>query len=279
MGLYTTQGIGVTRLSMHASARRLLKLIHQAAASLSHPYWSVSVNCLFAGAELSAHTDVRNWPGTKSFVFSFGEYTGGELWQETEPGRRKCLERVHGRWQEVDPSRLHGVNKVTSGTRWSIVLFSPGRLERVPSMVWTTLRQLGFPSRRRLARRLSHYVHNGDLCLRQGIDMSALPHEWLQEFGYALKDQHCALAEWVDAAAEDGPGEHAACVRSMTKQDRAAVQRGAVLVKHLAETTERRDKLGCMDNDPEDIMPLLDTEDMQRFLDEADDNSDVIAPQ
>eukprot|EP00971_Amphidinium_carterae_P024856 490525-Amphidinium_carterae.1 len=233
LGLYTTQGVGVTRASNHPTARKLLRLVHQAAKGLKQPYFAVTVNYIPEGAELPMHTDTNNWPGTMSFVCSFGQYQGGELWQRCDQTMQQWQSRETGSWIALDPTLPHGVKPVTAGVRWSLVVFTPGRLDQVPREAWQGLQMLGFPSRQRLAQRLCHRFSNGSWSLVQGTatGMPALDRSLLQSWGYTEVDQQCVLAGWTDQAASDGWGEQAADVRCLPKPDREAVWKGVQYIQ------------------------------------------------
>eukprot|EP00971_Amphidinium_carterae_P311095 6182397-Amphidinium_carterae.1 len=242
LGLYSTQGIGITRASAHPTARRLLHCVHQAASPLGQPYWSVVVNCMHKGVELPEHTDQRNWPGTKSFVYSFGQYEGGELWQRCPHSGVEQHSQRRGGWVALDPRLPHGVRTVTSGTRWSVIVFVPGRLEQVPLDVWQGLEQLGFPRRQRLAQRLYHRFHQGGWQLMHGITLEApdLHESMLQDWGYEKVDNQYVLSSWTDKAAEDGGGEEAAVVKCLQRREREAVRTGVQVAQARAAGSQNR---------------------------------------
>eukprot|EP00971_Amphidinium_carterae_P050590 996187-Amphidinium_carterae.2 len=184
LGLYTRRGLGISKgtipnlraLSLvHALAR------HRPLGGHLHPYCAVMLTRLDQGQCLSTHRDeynaLLNW--VLPLASPTAPYVGGELWIEmgcpsdfahrsgeaaldtdlfTETGvatndaeeqctideRTGCLLGKHGSWVCFDSRRRHCVLEVTEGCRFSVALFSPTRLEHVPSHVWSELAGLGF---------------------------------------------------------------------------------------------------------------------------------------
>eukprot|EP00971_Amphidinium_carterae_P059502 1176592-Amphidinium_carterae.2 len=274
LGLYTTQGVGVTRASMHPTARTLLHLVHKAAKEIHQPYFAVAINYLPAGAELREHTDQRNWSGALSSVYSFGEYTGGELWQRGESQCDSWQSGERRKWLTIDPNLPHGVSRVKTGARWSIILFTPGRLDQVPQNVWQCLRALGFPSRHRLAQRLYHRFSQGLWCLVQGIDrqLPELDPTMMKNWGYTRDKDQYVLTQWTDVAEADGPGDNAAEVQCLPRQDKADVIVGVHVLKQLLHRrpVENEDTAFDLVPDEGENIDLLREEEIQSFLDSVE---------
>eukprot|EP00971_Amphidinium_carterae_P288170 5721106-Amphidinium_carterae.1 len=268
LGLYTTQGMGVTKASFHPSARRLLDVVHRAAKGLGHPYWAVTINYLPKGTCLKGHKDMRNWPGTRSFVYSFGQYSGGALCQGDQRQGNSGDHDGQG-WTAVDPRLPHGVETVRTGERWSVVLYVPGRLDQVTTDVWNALSILGFPKRQRLAQRVYHRFLAGGLQMLTDLDDKdiGIEPEVLKSWGYEHIDQRWTLSTWTDLAAEDGHGEHAADVKCLAKHEKSEIQLGAHVVKHLGPRTDQSPSES--DSDSEDV-EVLDHDELQKVLDQHD---------
>eukprot|EP00971_Amphidinium_carterae_P149368 2961473-Amphidinium_carterae.1 len=77
---------------------------------------------------------------------SFGTFEGGKLMlrdPSKHPEGQYDVVSTYHRWVEVRPGQIHGVAKVTSGDRYSIVLFTPENLHsRMSPESLDVLRQL-----------------------------------------------------------------------------------------------------------------------------------------
>eukprot|EP00971_Amphidinium_carterae_P266684 5290002-Amphidinium_carterae.2 len=161
-GLYTKIGMGLSSSTTRPRWFRALQLIHALGRrrdpDLRHDYCAVMLN---HNTEVAPHADRFN-TGASSLL-SFGRHHGGQLWIEDSQGDHVldiAGERVHGRalesrgrWQCFEAQTRHCVlpARAEEGAdsddieRFSISLFSPGRLHDVPSNLWLRLQQLGFP--------------------------------------------------------------------------------------------------------------------------------------
>eukprot|EP00971_Amphidinium_carterae_P256588 5094884-Amphidinium_carterae.1 len=140
LGLFTAQGgMGLTKATCTEEGKQVLKCVHGLARGLHAKYTSVAINVIPVGSELMAHIDKKNYGNGMNFVLQWGQYTGGELWEGKEKLKMKDC------WIQVNPHVVHGVSKVQSGVRFSIVLFSPGRLEQVTESLWDMISACGFP--------------------------------------------------------------------------------------------------------------------------------------
>ena len=90
--------------------------------------------------EFRTHMSDKNNVGLNS-VISFGTFSGGDLWIEglgDSPPSEECIAQPDHRelrggylgktkcWVSFSPKRRHCTSQVTHGTRYSIVLFTPG---------------------------------------------------------------------------------------------------------------------------------------------------------
>eukprot|EP00971_Amphidinium_carterae_P277412 5505535-Amphidinium_carterae.1 len=159
-GLYTKMGLGIATQTSKAKWQRTLALIHALAAcrppNANHAYAAIMLN---HNTKVSLHADAANTG--LSTLLSFGRHSGGALWLEDAEGEQ-TLEiegqtaigvelNTYETWQSFDGHHRHCVLQAyplagdEQAERYSITLFCPGRLHAVPSDVWTTLSQMGFP--------------------------------------------------------------------------------------------------------------------------------------
>eukprot|EP00971_Amphidinium_carterae_P292646 5809706-Amphidinium_carterae.1 len=160
LGLYTKMGLGLSTQTTREKWRKGLGLIH--ALAMHRPegerdaYAAVMVNC---NNEVSVHSDKAN-TGMSSLL-SLGSHREGSLWVEDHEGQHQISHdgetlwghvlNTHGHWQRFNGHQRHCIlpAKAVEGSecaeRFSITLFSPGRLHDVPEEHWRALQQLGFP--------------------------------------------------------------------------------------------------------------------------------------
>eukprot|EP00971_Amphidinium_carterae_P331019 6464354-Amphidinium_carterae.1 len=161
-GLYTKIGMGLASSTLKPKWFRALQIIHALARYREprhrHDYCAIMLN---QNTEVSLHADRFN-TGASSLL-SFGRHCGGQLWIEDPHGDHVldiAGERVHGlamdsrgRWQCFRAQTRHCVLPALAEDgaagddieRFSISLFSPGRLHDVPPDLWLRLQQHGFP--------------------------------------------------------------------------------------------------------------------------------------
>ena len=160
VGATTRRGVRVAAANQQYAD--LLPLIHMAAQHRlrpeEHPYCSAQLNQLPTTELLPLHQDL--WNVGCNWVISFGEYTGGKLWIRGRgncPPPRECTHceeqnewrgaeiDTKARWVQFNPSEWHCISPIESGTRYSMALFNPKKLEQLTSADWTALKEFGFP--------------------------------------------------------------------------------------------------------------------------------------
>ena len=155
-GAYTTRGMGST----HATWRfpKVVQAIVKIAATRpsgfdSAPFLSAQLN---AASSLPIHKDKNN--DGRSWLIAFGDYEGGRLWLEspvgTEPPPEAAADwqkklrgeyhSVKNRWLCFDPSLYHCVERVRSGDRRSLALFSPKNWRKLSPQCIDELDEVGF---------------------------------------------------------------------------------------------------------------------------------------
>ena len=116
----------------------------QNAAGAALPYLGIQILKLEAGQELNQHRDYHNHPEYPNHTMKFGTYSGGSL-QMLRYGRWTSYD-CNKQWLSFDALRfVHRVLPVTSGKRYSITLYTPGKLERLTAQDWDKLAKAGFP--------------------------------------------------------------------------------------------------------------------------------------
>ena len=137
---------------------KVVRAIHHLASlrggeAKSEGYLSAQVN---TAKRLHVHKD-KNKHST-SWLIALGDFTGGRLWLEDPLGQhpppcvtsewqrdlRGSFHNVHNSWFKFDPTKYHAVEKVKSGTRTSVALFSPRSWKRIPPHALTELADVGF---------------------------------------------------------------------------------------------------------------------------------------
>ena len=111
------------------------------------------------------HIDKNN-SGLNS-VISLGRYEGGRLWVEGYgdlPPPTLCTQNsdhdnlrggyldTHQKWVTFSPKRKHCIEPIRSGVRYSVVLFTPGRVASLTPSQLAELTSLGFPGVDYIAR-------------------------------------------------------------------------------------------------------------------------------
>ena len=160
MGPAVSRGRGITSPTWKFPA--LLTAVHLLAAcrSVHDPYTTFQVTeTPLEGLPL--HHDRHN--KGKSWVCSFGDYVGGDLWVEhrgaDEPGlvpppgavtaqqkklRGRLIDTRHS-WVHFDAHMQHAVTPVTSGRRVSVALYVLKGWETLGQDLLEDLGELGFP--------------------------------------------------------------------------------------------------------------------------------------
>ena len=116
----------------------------QNAAGAALPYLGIQILKLEAGQELNQHRDYHNHPEYPNHTMKFGNYQGGSL-QMLRNGRWHSYD-VDCEWLSFDAVKfVHRAQPVTAGARYSITLYTPGKLERLTAQDWDKLAKAGFP--------------------------------------------------------------------------------------------------------------------------------------
>ena len=127
--------------------QELISKVHelaQNAAGAALPYLGIQILKLEARQELNQHRDYHNHPDYPNHTMKFGKYSGGSL-QMLRYGRWHSYDS-DCQWLSFDALRfVHGVQPVTRGHRYSITLYTPGKLERLTAQDWDLLAKAGFP--------------------------------------------------------------------------------------------------------------------------------------
>ena len=137
----------VIRRTLEPVYQDLIAKVHemaQGAAGAALPYLGIQILKLEAGQELNQHRDYHNHPEYPNHTMKFGNYSGGSL-QMLRYGRWHSYD-VDNQWLSFDALKLvHRVQPVTKGQRYSITLYTPGKLERLTAQDWDNLAKAGFP--------------------------------------------------------------------------------------------------------------------------------------
>ena len=121
----------VIRRTLEPVYQELISKVHelaQNAAGAALPYLGIQILKLEAGQELNQHRDYHNHPDYPNHTMKFGKYSGGSL-QMLRYGRWHSYD-IDCQWLSFDALRfVHRVQPVTKGYRYSITLYTPGKLE------------------------------------------------------------------------------------------------------------------------------------------------------
>ena len=127
--------------------QELISRVHelaQNAAGAALPYLGIQILKLEEGQELNQHRDYHNHPDYPNHTMKFGKYSGGSL-QMLRHGTWHSYDS-DGQWLSFDALRfVHRVVPVKSGARYSVTLYTPGKLERLTTQDWDLLAKAGFP--------------------------------------------------------------------------------------------------------------------------------------
>ena len=123
----------VIRRTLEPVYQKLIAKVHelaQGAAGAVLPYLGIQILRLEEGQELNQHRDYHNHPDYPNHTMKFGNYSGGSL-QMLRYGRWHSHD-ADNQWLSFDALKLvHRVQPVTQGYRYSITLYTPGKLERL----------------------------------------------------------------------------------------------------------------------------------------------------
>ena len=137
----------VIKRTLDPEYQHLINRVHelaQNAAGAALPYLGIQILKLEEGQELNQHRDYHNHPDYPNHTMKFGKYSGGSL-QMLRNGTWHSYDS-DGQWLSFDALRfVHRVVPVKSGARYSVTLYTPGRLERLTAQDWDLLAKTGFP--------------------------------------------------------------------------------------------------------------------------------------
>ena len=133
----------VIRRTLEPVYQELISKVHelaQNAAGAALPYLGIQILKLEAGQELNQHRDYHNHPDYPNHTMKFWKYSGGSL-QMLRYGRWHSYD-IDCQWLSFDALKfVHRVQPVTKGFRYSITLYTPGKLERLTAQDWGPSRQ------------------------------------------------------------------------------------------------------------------------------------------
>ena len=125
----------------------LMTLVHelaQNAVAPMLPYLGFQILRLGVGQSLNQHRDCHNHPDYPNHTMKFGKYMGGSL-QMMRNGQWYSYD-TENQWLSFDALKVvHKVTPVTKGERYSITLYTPGKLDRLTAQDWDSLAKAGFP--------------------------------------------------------------------------------------------------------------------------------------
>ena len=127
--------------------RSLITLVHQLAQNAAGsvlPYLGFQILRLGPGQNLNQHRDYHNHAEYPNHTMKLGRYTGGSL-QMLRNGQWYSYDN-DCQWMSFDALKvLHRVTPVQTGARYSITLYTPGKLDRLTAQDWDNLAKCGFP--------------------------------------------------------------------------------------------------------------------------------------
>ena len=137
----------VIKRTLDRAYQQLINCVHEMAenaAGAALPYLGIQILKLEEGQELNQHRDYHNHPDYPNHTMKFGKYSGGSL-QMLRNGTWHSYDS-DGQWLSFDALRfVHRVVPVTSGARYSVTLYTPGKLERLTAQDWDLLAKAAFP--------------------------------------------------------------------------------------------------------------------------------------
>ena len=125
----------------------LITLVHehaQNAAGSVLPYLGFQILRLGPGQNLNQHRDYHIHADYPNHTMKFGKYTGGSL-QMLRNGQWHSYD-TECQWMSFDALKVvHRATPVGRGARYSITLYTPGKLDRLTAQDWDNLAKCGFP--------------------------------------------------------------------------------------------------------------------------------------
>ena len=125
----------------------LITLVHELAQNADGsmlPYLGFQILRLGPGQNLNQHRDYHNHADYPNHMMKFGKYTGGSL-QMLRDGQWHSYD-TECQWMSLSALKVvHRVTLVGKGARYSITLYTPGKLDRLTAQDWDNLAGCGFP--------------------------------------------------------------------------------------------------------------------------------------
>ena len=125
----------------------LITLVHelaQNAAGSMLPYLGFQILRLGSGQNLKQQRDHHNHADYPNHTMKFGKHTGGSL-QMLRDGQWHSY-NTECQWMSFDALKVAPrVTPVGKGARYSITLYTPGKLDRLTAQDWDNLARYGFP--------------------------------------------------------------------------------------------------------------------------------------
>ena len=137
----------VIKRTLDPEYQTLISCVHQLAqnaAGSALPYLGIQILKLGEGQQLNQHRDYHNHPDYPNHTMKFGKYAGGSL-QMLRYGTWHSYD-IDCQWLSFDALKfVHRVQPATSCFRYSITLYTLGKLERLTAQDWDILAKAGFP--------------------------------------------------------------------------------------------------------------------------------------
>ena len=125
----------------------LITLVHQLAQNAAGsvlPYLGFQILRLGPGQNLNQRRDYHNHADYPNHTMKFGKCTGGSL-QMVRNGQWYSYDN-DCQWMSFDALKVvHRVTPVQTGARYSITLYTLGKLDRLTAQDWDNLAKCGFP--------------------------------------------------------------------------------------------------------------------------------------
>ena len=136
----------VVKRTLDYNFHPLITLVHELAQNAVGPMLPYLGQILRSGVgqSLNQHRDYHNHPDYPNHTMKFGKYMGGSL-QMLRNGQWYSYD-TENQWLSFDALKVvHKVTPMTKGERYSITLYTPGKLDRLTAQDWDNLAKAGFP--------------------------------------------------------------------------------------------------------------------------------------
>ena len=141
--IYSVKAVKVPEAPMVLISLVRANQLAQNAVGPMLPYLGFQVLKLGVGQNLNQHRDYHNHPDYPNHTMKFGKYRGGSL-QMLRDGLWHSYD-TEDQWLSFDALKVvHQVTPVISGERYSITLYTPGKLDRLTAQDWDILAKAGF---------------------------------------------------------------------------------------------------------------------------------------